>query len=87
MYTNRIVSDFWSFLRQVSYRIVSDSSGLGIVSDGIVSDLFEYRIVSDFWYRLFFANRIVSYRIITFFSFYLFDSFYQQTPYARSLVC
>ena len=37
-----------------TFGIVSDHGGLGIVSDGIVSDLFEYRIVSDFWYRLFF---------------------------------
>ena len=82
MYNNRIVSDSWSFLRQVSYHIGSDSGGLGIVSIGIVSELFEYR--TDFGIGCFLT--IVSYRIglthfthFTYFThvtvFYVFCSF------------
>ena len=63
MYKNRIVSYFCCILRIVSERIVSDFGGLRIVSYRIVSFCREYRIVSDFEYRIFVWYLIVSYRI------------------------
>ena len=72
MYTKRIVSVFWSFLKHVSYQIVSDCGGLGIVSDAIVSDLFEYRIVSIVLVSI---NFQVSYRVVSFFGYRIVSFF------------